>query len=108
MATPSGSFMWIRSAVSYPLCLCVPEMEFNLDLGIELMDTHPLLRAVCVCVCFKGSCWTPGFSTESVFCAGDDKDEHREREGSEEEGRTENEWRGMCEAVWHRKFHSAV
>lgn len=37
--------MWIRSVVSHPFWLCVPEMEFNLDLGIELMDTHPLLRA---------------------------------------------------------------
>ncbi len=53
-------------------------MEFNLDLRIELMDIHPLLRAVRVCVRFKGSCWTPGFNTESVFCAVDDKDNHRE------------------------------
>lgn len=78
MATSNGSVMWIRSVVSYPFWLCAPEMEFNLDLGIELMVTHPLLRVERVCVHFKGSCWTPGFSTESVFCAVDDKDNHRE------------------------------
>lgn len=37
------------------------------------MDTHPLQKAVCV----QGSSWTPGFRTESVFCAVDDKGIHR-------------------------------
>lgn len=56
------------------------------------MHTHPLQKAIRVCVCFKGSCWTPGFRTESVFCAVDDKGIHRGREVR----RRENEEREEC------------
>lgn len=72
--------------------------EFNLDLEMLLSGHIPLPLCVCfLCVCAYGCMLRIMLvNTESVFCAADDKDNHRETGGGEKMGERN---------VWSREFH---